>query len=301
MSLSVVIPNYNGRDLLQKNLPFVLDACVHWSPQEKQWEIIVVDDASKDDSVSWLQANYPQVRLIQSPRNLRFARAVNLGVAEASGDIVILLNSDVQPAKNFIAPLLRHFDDKQVFAVGCLENNDSGRGIGRFARGFLIHRRAPDQSQPTTLWVTAGSGAFRKSIWDKLGGLDPLFRPAYEEDRDLCYNALKSGYKLVFAPDSHVDHLHESTNKRVFSKAIITTMSFKNQFLFVWKNISSLKYFTGHLFWLPYHLLYTTIKSKGLFLFGLILAVNQLPEALTSRWRARKHWSLTDAEVLKNQ
>ena len=198
MIISVVIPSYNGRSLLEKNLPAVLKACTTWNNSD--WEIIIVDDASTDTTVSWLKQTYPRIKVIQNFTNLRFARSVNKGVAAAQGEIVILLNNDVKPQPDFILPLIKHFQDKAVFAVGCLEKNGGilgGRGEGKFSRGFIIHWRPRNQDSKDTLWVTAGSAAFRKSIWDQLGGFDPLFRPAYDEDRDLSYNALKSGFIIA--------------------------------------------------------------------------------------------------------
>ncbi|MBI2010587.1 MAG: glycosyltransferase family 2 protein [Candidatus Chisholmbacteria bacterium] len=305
MFVSVIIPSFNGQKLLQKYLPSVIAACAHWDPSQKNWQIIVVDDGSTDDTVTWVKQNYPMIKVVKNSSTLRFARAVNRGVKEARGEIVLLLNNDVKPDKNFLQPLLGHFDDPQVFAVGCLERNEvagqtilGGRGVGQFSRGFLIHARAHDQMKPETLWVTAGSGAFRKSMWDKLGGFDPLFRPAYEEDRDLSYNALKAGYKAIFEPKAQVTHLHETSNLKEFGSYRIKIMSFKNQLLFVWKNISSSKLMLSHLLWLPYHLVVTTIKTKGLFLLGFFWAVTQLGEVIMSRLRAQKLWQLSDEQIL---
>lgn len=308
MTISVIIPSYNGKQLLKANLPAVIAACQHWSRNPSKWEVIVVDDASTDASVAWLKKNHPKVKVVVNPQNLRFARAVNRGAIKATGDILILLNNDVKPERNFLRPLLRHFSKAQVFAVGCLEKNlqqgkqiAGGRGVGKFSRGFIVHHRAQDQTQKDTLWVAAGSGAFRKSIWKKLGGLDPLFRPAYEEDRDLSYNALKSGYKILFEPKSKVGHIHETSHLKVFGKPRIKIISFKNQLLFVWKNISSFKLIVSHFFWLPYHLLITTIRSRGLFLLGFFAALSQLFEAIRSHFRVKKLWQLSDEQILANQ
>lgn len=298
MLISVVIPTHNGRHLLAANLPQIFAAA-------KNHEIIIVDDASTDDTVAWLESTYPTIKLIINSRNLRFAKAVNRGVTQAHGEIVVLLNNDVRPQANFLGPLIAPFADPQVFAVGCQEINQDhghsilgGRGVGKFSRGLLVHARAKDQTRHATLWVTAGSGAFRKGLWDKLGGLDPLYRPAYGEDQDLSYTALKSGYKVMFAPDSQVNHVHETTNLRTFGAWTITAVGFKNQFLFVWKNISSLRLLLQHLFWLPYHLILTNIRSRGLLVIGFFLALTQLPQALLSRSRVSKFWTTTDEQIL---
>jgi len=305
MTISVVIPSYNGKEILKSNLTAVIDACAHWSSDKKHWEIIVVDDGSSDDSVVWLKDNHPVVKVVENKKNLRFAKTVNRGISEAKGNVVVLLNNDVKPNNDFLKPLLKHFDDKLVFAVGCLEKNGSwgsyvlgGRGVGEFSRGFLVHSRARDQSRNVTLWVSGGSGAFRKDIWNKLGGFDPMFRPAYEEDRDLSYNALKAGFKVVFEPKSVVFHNHETTNRKFFGESRIKIYSFKNQLLFVWKNISDNMMVLNHIFWIPYHLIVTTFRTKGLFFISLLMALAQVFEVIRSRKRASKMWKLNDKEIL---
>jgi GT2 family glycosyltransferase len=135
MKFSIVIPNYNGAHLIRKNLPVVLEAV-------KDAEVIVVDDASNDDSVKLLKSKFPQVRLVVNPKNLRFAKACNAGVNKAKGEVIVLLNNDVWPEKDFLKPLKSHFTDKQVFAVGCMEIVDSktrGKSTGKFEKGLLVH------------------------------------------------------------------------------------------------------------------------------------------------------------------
>ena len=119
----------------------------------------------------------------------------------------------------------------------------------------------------------------------------------YFEDRDLCWQALKSGYKIVFEPKAMVEHFHESTNLRLFGKTKISLYSLKNQLLFVWKNISSARYLFNHLIWLPYHLILTTLRTRGIFLIAFCWALIQLPEALISRGKASKLWKLKDEEI----
>lgn len=300
---SIVIPNYNGRELLAKNLPAVIAACRTW--WRSGYEIIVVDDASTDDSLDFLKKNFPQVKIVCHQKNQRFAASCNTGVEAAKGEIVVLLNNDVSPDKHFLEPLVKTFTGQDVFAVGCREKDNrngkvfySGRGVMRFQRGLVVHWRAPDQNQKTTSWVTAGSGAFNRQKWLAIGGMDTLFRPAYEEDRDLCYRAAKHGWKILFEPQSVVNHRHETTNIRAFGRRRIKIMSYKNQFLFVWKNITDLTYLFKHVFWLPYHLLATTFRSRGLLLLGFLAALRQLPEALVARTKVKKLFIKRDGELI---
>ncbi|MEP7167027.1 MAG: glycosyltransferase family 2 protein [Candidatus Woesebacteria bacterium] len=296
MHVSVVIPTYNGKSLLEKNLPSVLEA-IHSGD-----ELIIVDDASTDESVKFLteyfhlaqdeclpdqstgiqpkdrlcfkgKSNVGDVFLIVNAQNQRFAASCNRGVAEAHNEIIILLNNDVAPEKNILDVLLPHFNESLVFAVGCKElassegNKEYGRAEGWFERGFYIHKRADNQNQPETAWVSGGSGAFRRSGWIELGGFDVDYKPAYWEDIDLSFRARKKGWQVLFEPTAVVHHNHESTNGSVFGKRNMEVMAYKNQILFMWKNASTSE-LVKHVFWLPYHLIFTTIRSSGAFLLG---------------------------------
>ena len=303
IKLSVVIPNWNGKRLLEKNLPAVLKACQEWA--ETGWEIIVVDDASTDESIAFLKENYSQVRTVVHKKNQRFAAACNTGVKSAKGKMVVLLNNDVSPEPDFLKPLISHFKTPKVFAVGCRQKElkqgrifYSGRGIMRFQRGLMVHWRAEDQNQPTTDWAFAGAAAYQRKKWLAIGGMDTLFRPAYEEDRDLSYRALKHGWKILFEPKSAVTHHHETTNIKVFGRKRIEIISFKNQFLFVWKNITDWRYLSGHFFWLPYHLMLTNFRARGLLMVGFWLALRQLPEVLQSRKQTKKLFVKKDKELV---
>ncbi|MBP9699656.1 glycosyltransferase family 2 protein [Candidatus Woesebacteria bacterium] len=290
--VSVIIPSYNGRQLLEKNLPAVIDAI-----QEND-EIVIVDDASSDDTLAWMQQQFSVVsqessvketllytskfknRLIKvliNQSNQRFAISCNRGVSIANYPILLLLNNDVVPESDFLRPLLEHFKSPEVFAVGCKEiataegNKAYGRAGGSFQRGFLVHFREPNQDERTTLWAAGGSAVFRKSMWDELHGFDPDYRPAYWEDIDLSWRAIQQGWKILFEPLSVVHHNHESTNASVFGKQQMEVMAYKNSILFMWKNARGLD-LVSHLLWLPYHIIFTSLRSHGRFLQGLWMA-----------------------------
>lgn len=290
--VSVIIPSYNGRKLLEKNLPAVLEAT------RENDEIVIVDDASTDDTLSWMQEHFNVasqessvketllytsdfknrvVKVLINQSNQRFAISCNRGVSIAKHPILILLNNDVVPESTFLDPLLEHFKSPEVFAVGCKEiataegNKAFGRAGGGFQRGFLVHFREPDQDGQTTLWAAGGSAAFRKSMWEQLEGFDPDYRPAYWEDIDLSWRASQNGWKILFEPRSVVHHNHESTNASVFGKQQMEIMAYKNSILFMWKNARGMELIT-HFLWLPYHIIFTSLRSQGRFIQGLWLA-----------------------------
>src|SRR5215831_6832352 len=112
-AISVVIPNWNGRDLLANYLPSVIEA-VRTLPRG---EIIVVDNGSADGSVEFLRQTFPELRVLALAENLGFGGGSNAGFRAAQHDIVVLLNNDMRVAPDFLRPLLDTFMDEKVFAV----------------------------------------------------------------------------------------------------------------------------------------------------------------------------------------
>lgn len=304
MTISIVIPNYNGGDLLKKNLPKIFAELKNFDLGKT--EIIVVDDASTDDSVLFLGSlKDHDLKILLNEKNMGFSPTVNKGVKAANGEIIVLLNTDVYPKEGFLEPLLFHFKEKQVFAVGCLDESiegektvSRGRGLGIWKRGFLVHRRG-EVDKTNTLWASGGSSAFRKTIWESLGGFNELFAPFYWEDIDISYRALKSGYKVIFEPKSVVVHEHEKgAIKSKYSPLQIKTIAYKNQFIFVWSN-ADLNLILSHVLWLPYYFIKALIKFDWPFFLGFFRALLLMPKILEFRHKAQKLFIKKDQEVIK--
>jgi GT2 family glycosyltransferase len=305
MDISVVIPNYNGQELLKKNLPKVFAELAAYKAGKT--EVVVVDDKSTDESLEVLD-NFQEknLRVLVNDKNLGFAPTVNKGVKVTSAQIIILLNTDVYPEKDFLAPLVKHFNDEKLFAVGCLdrsvENGEvvlRGRGLGEWKRGFLVHRRG-EVDKTNTLWISGGSGAFRKSIWEKLGGFNELYAPFYYEDIDLSYRALKSGYKIAFEPKSVVVHEHEKgAIKTKYSESQVKTIAYRNQFIFAWENATDYSLQLANIFWLPFHLVKALISSDWAFYKGFFRALFLLPKIIKSSLNYQKIFIKKDSEVIR--
>lgn len=270
--VSVIIPNYGGRHLLQKHLPDVL-ACMQTGD-----EIIIVDDASPDDSVVWLVEQFAArkvnpntyagtweqgahsgaVVIIANTTNQRFAVSANIGATHATGEYLFLLNTDVSPLATCRDRLVAAFTNDAVFAVGCLEYEQSvgGAKSGKnrlwFERGLFFHAKAGTMQSGSTAWVSGGSGMFRRRIWQELGGFDVAFAPAYWEDIDLSHRARKAGYAILFCEDAVVLHQHETTNSQTFTKAALLHMSWRSADLFTRKHATTselLQYYLWRPFW----------------------------------------------------
>lgn len=312
MDISIVIPNFNGANLLKENLPKVFAAIKDY--KKGKAEIIITDDASTDNSkeivekfINSVKDKNISVKLLTNTniKERGFSKNVNRAANASSGEILILLNTDVIPYKNFLEPLLKHFEDLKVFAVGCLDESIEGgktilrgRGVGKWQKGFLEHS-AGKLDKTNTLWVAGGSGAFRKSVWDKLGGLNELYNPFYWEDVDLSYRALKAGYDVCFEQESKVIHEHSKGAIKTQTKPLyVQKIAYRNQFLFVWLNITDINLILNHIFWLPYYLVLAIKNKNKAFLFGLIEALKNISQVWTYKQKIRKMFIKTDKDVL---
>ncbi len=308
-SASVVIPNWNGRDLLEKYIPSILTALEGNSANE----LIVVDNASEDGSAEFLRRQFPQVRVIALDRNHGFGAGSNRGFAAARNDIVVLLNSDMRVAPDFLAPLLKGFHDDQVFAVSCQiffsdplkKREETGLTQGWWDNGRLgVRHRIDDRIADLypCFYGGGGSCAFDRHKFLELGGFDHLLAPFYLEDTDLGYMAWKRGWKVYYQPLSHVWHEHRGTIGKKFSQDYIQAVLHKNFLLFAWKNIHRPA-------WLLRHFLqawaggvfscFAGASMERATLPGMFRASLQLPGALASRWRARSLAAVDDIEAFR--
>lgn len=300
-TVSIVLPNWNGAHLMRKHLPHVLAA----APGA---EVIVADDASSDDSLAVLKREFPSVRVVASQVRHGFAGNVNRGVASARGDIVVLLNTDVRPTKGFLAPLVKHFSDRRVFAVGCLEESHDpgeivlrGRGEARWEKGFFIHTKGNVKGRDTA-WVSGGSGAYSRSLWNTLGGMNELFNPFYWEDIDLSYRARKAGYRLVFEPKARVGHFHEEGKiKSEYTPQDVKRIAYRNQFIFIWKNLSDPQVMLAHCVWTPIRLVQAIVRGDVFMWLGYAGAVVRLPKILSSRINESRHWKTSDRAIFPSR
>lgn len=292
MKVSIVIPNWNGIEKLKIHLPRVLEVARFNNIEE----VIVSDDASEDESVSFVKNNFPKVIVIERQQNRGFSSNVNTGFEKSHGDIVFLLNNDAVPDKNFLQPALLHFKNPRVFSVGC--NAGGLWAIAKFENGFFWHGQPSIKTSNflkphQTLWASGGSAFFNKKIWDELGGLDPLFNPFYEEDVDLGYRATKRGLINIWEPKSKVEHYNEvGVIAANFPQNKIKSIAERNHLLFIWKNITSKKLFSEHKKALL-NILLTHPRYWLIFLAALV----KLPSILSKRKIEKVQAQLSDEEI----
>ncbi|HSU30651.1 MAG TPA: glycosyltransferase [Bryobacteraceae bacterium] len=293
---SIVIPTWNGRDLLKKFLPSVI-AALAGHPDS---EVLVVDNASTDGSAEFLREAFPEVRVLALEENRGFGGGSNLGFQAAKNDIVVLLNNDMRVEPGFLAPLLEPFSDPLLFSVSCqIFFGDSSRrreetGLTEtwWERGQLrVSHRADEALQVPypCAYPGGGSSAFDRRKFLELGGFDELLRPFYYEDTDLGHRAWKRGWKLLYQPNSIVVHEHRGTIGKRFSPEFIEGVLRRNVILYCWKNIHDWRML------LP-NLLQTLIHRRGLW-----RACLRLGETVKARWQAHSLTAVPDGEAFRRQ
>jgi GT2 family glycosyltransferase len=203
--MSIIIVNWNKADLLRECLQSVSN-----DASGGRAEAIVVDNGSTDGSAEMVKAQFPWVTVIQSAENLGFTGGNHLGMTQARGEIVFLLNNDAFVTPDCVNNLLSVFEDKSVGIAGCVVKDaqspervlEAGLAIDRF--GFMIpHNVNPDDPDP--FYVSGCALAFRRSIADRLGVFDDRFF-MFMEDVDMCWRYRLAGYRIRVAPNAVVFH-----------------------------------------------------------------------------------------------
>lgn len=307
-AVSIVIPTWNGRDLLDRFLPSVVASLDAWPGGG---EIVVADDGSTDGTADFLAAEYPSLRIAASGVNRGFSAAANMGVDAAGNRVVVLLNNDVEVEREFLSPLLRWFEDGATFAVSARSLDwdrstfrDGGkagywrRGFWRVWRNYDVVRG--DGEKPLELPGIYGPGgftAFDREKWLSLGGLDSLFAPFNWEDTDICYRALKRGWKVLYEPESVVYHSPNTTIGSTSRRMRVRFVSRRNRLLFHWKNITDPGMMLHNLFFsllsLPLSLLRLDLASVAAFLD----AAFRLGPVLLRRRTERGESTVRDSEI----
>jgi len=300
-AISIIIPNWNGRDLLSENLPSILEAARSY---QGECEIIVVDDGSTDDSVDYVRRRFPEIRLIMLPINKGFSHAVNRGVMEASHDIVCLLNSDIRVTSDFIEPAIKYFDDKKTFGVANIAMENKNAALTRphcmiFRHGFFKEKYInPGQRATYAFGASGGHSFIHRKKFLELGGFDEVFSPFYYEDADLSYRAWKRGYRIYLEPKSTVYHKNRATIGKAHNERFIHYVFNRNRILFMWKNVTDRDYLVQHILFLPLFLIWQARRDPVVFLSFLAAAV-KMPEILRKRKKEKKDIIFSDKDILR--
>lgn len=220
-SISIVIPNYNGQQLLVDTIKSAHAALV--SSAISDFEIIVSDDASTDDSVNVLTRDFPDVILVKNEVNTGFAGNMNRGIKQASKDLVCFLNSDVHLTSTYFTSQLSLFENAETFGVmGAIfdQETNTPQDGAKLARVHLLRIESNKNTFSSsevlpTLFLSGANALVRREYLMELGGFCELFNPYYSEDVDLGLRAWRRGWKLYFQPQATCFHAQSSTIKKL--------------------------------------------------------------------------------------
>lgn len=228
MKVSVVILNWNGRDMLRTFLPSV----VRYS-KSGQVEVCVADNGSTDASVEILREEFPCVRIIVLDQNHGFADGYNLALQQVEAEYVVLLNSDVEVTEHWLEPMISYLDahpevaacqpkirsqrQKEYFEYAGAAGGFIDKYGYPFCRGRVMEVVEKDEGQYDTIlpvfWATGAALFIRLADYREAGGLDGRFF-AHMEEIDLCWRLRSRGRKIVCIPQSTVYHVGGATLKR---------------------------------------------------------------------------------------
>lgn len=245
--LAIAILNWNGKKWLEKFLPSV----VQHSPEA---DIYIIDNASEDDSVTFVENNFPSVRVIQNSKNEGFAAGYNSGLKNIDAEIYCLLNSDVEVTQNWIPPMIALFDSDQSIAAAqpkilSYHNRNffeyAGAGGGfidnlgfPYCRGRIFNSIEEDKGQyddeTEIFWASGCSLFIRSKDFQQQGGFDERFF-AHQEEIDLCWRLKNSGKKIMYTGKSAVYHVGGGTLSNQNPEK--TFLNFRNNLSMMLKNL----------------------------------------------------------------
>ena len=247
-TVAIVILNWNGSALLQQFLPSVQ------ATQYEAFKIVVIDNGSSDDSITFLRNTYPAIQLICLSNNEGFARGYNLGLQQVEADFFLLLNSDVEVHPSFLGPMVSLLQQDQSIAAcqpkilrldqkDCFEYAGAAGGwIDRlgypFAKGRVFDHLEKDRGQyehPEPIFWASGAAMFiRATVFRELGGFDPSFF-AHQEEIDLCWRIQSAGYRIFCCPQAIVWHKGGGTLPTGNAKK--TFLNYRNNHIMLLKNL----------------------------------------------------------------
>lgn len=269
-SISIIIPNYNGRKLLEMYLPYTLTAIANAGVNH---EIIVIDDASTDESVAFIRTSYPQVNLIVNPHNKGFSYSCNRGIEAAGNELILLLNSDVKLTPDYFEHQWKYFAADDTFGVmgriiGMDDDNiqDAARipklnGLKLKTDYFYYTTNPADRLY--TFYLSGANALIDAQKLKSIGGFFEIFSPFYCEDMELCLRAWRLNWKSYYEHAAVCRHQVSASTKNYKTTRWVKTIYYRNRFYM------------------------HAIHLNGIALIGWFLQItfiDMLPKLLTGKW-----------------
>ena len=250
--VAVIILNWNGAALLRRYLPTVIE-----STDADIADVIVADNGSTDESLTVLEQEFPQVKVLKFDQNYGFAQGYNLAIGQTMYPYTVLLNSDVRTPQGWLNPLLDYMEahpDVGATMPKLLHDREDGKEMFEYAgaaggyidrhgypycRGRIFEYVEEDHGQydgepKSVFWATGACLMVRSQLYQDAGGLDKDFF-AHMEEIDLCWRIRLAGNELMMVPQSHVYHLGGGSLPQGNPRK--TYLNFRNNLLLMHKNL----------------------------------------------------------------
>jgi len=237
-SISVILPNFNGKHLMEMYIPVTIEA-LNFSSID--YEIIVVDDCSTDGSSQFIEQYYPQLILIKNAVNSGFSYTCNQGIAIASKELVFLLNSDVKLTKTYFEEQFKYFDCDNTFGVMGRIMNFDGKKIEDAARfpsykgskfkANTFYYLENENERALTCYLSGANALINREKLQLLKGFDEIYTPFYFEDFDLGLRAWKMGWSLYYEHQSICYHHVSSSTNMVNASNFVQITYNRNSFI----------------------------------------------------------------------
>lgn len=236
-NISVVIPSFNGKELLEQYLPSLLETLRN-SRQVPQYETIVVDDASTDGTDVFLTENYPEVIYLKNTENMGFSKTSNRGLHQAKHELVLFLNNDMVLNDDFFEKTIPYFDQEDTFGVfseirdSLGEKKLEGQKAPKCKKHRIHYEDNRETKGPFTFYLCGGNALVSREKMLKLQGFNEIFSPFYFEDFDVSLRAWRKGWKCYYTEDTFCKHCHSQTINSNFSKEYVQGIFLRNRFIF---------------------------------------------------------------------
>lgn len=313
-SVSIVVANWNGSAWIARCVSSLLLSA---RASRRPFELVVVDDASDDDSAAIVAQRFPAARLLRNARNIGFGATTMRGVRAARGEVVVLCNNDLAAQEHFVGNLARWFDGdaalpdgtrvprRRLFAVSSRtmawsDGKANHAWMGAAWRGGRIAPtwRLPEKAE-TTLFVQAGAAAYDRAALLRLGGLCDAFKPGYWEDYDLAWNAASQGLACIYDPEAIALHHGGGSMTKRFGAPRVARMKARNHVLFEWINVQDAGLLARYAARLPFSVAREWLGGREPRLTRALLdALRLSPAALRERLQ-REPAIVADAEILR--
>ena len=246
--ISVVIVSWNALDTIKRCLPSVA------ATQHKSFEILFVDNSSQDQSVEWIRQTYPEIRIVSHPENWAYCKGNNRAVEHARGEVLVLLNNDVEvpptwldaiettfraaPDVGAAQPKIHQFTNRSLFEYAGAAGGFLDKDGYPFTRGRIFETIEEDHGQydaPDDLfWASGTCLVIRKALFQHLGGFEEAFF-MHMEEIDLCWRLRSLGHRIVLIPESVVYHIGGASLSNQSSWKHY--LNFRNNLLMLYRNL----------------------------------------------------------------